>query len=100
MNVTRALGTSALAAGIGIAGLLGVGPGTATADPGPDCNRPGTPACAQNGPGAPGDWQRRGPDQARQDHRPFNWHGQQVTPMRAGNGDGWGFWFLGQWIRL
>jgi hypothetical protein len=49
---------------------------------------------------APVDWQRRGIDQARGDHQPFNWHGQQVTPIPAGNGAGWGFWFLGTWIPL
>jgi hypothetical protein len=101
MNLKRAIGTSALAAGIGVAGLFGSGLGTAGAQPGPgpNCNRPGTPACMQNGP-APANWQQRGFDQGRQDHQPFNWQGRQVTPQRAGNGDGWGFWFLGQWIRL
>ena len=49
---------------------------------------------------APVDWQHRGADQARNDHQPFNWNGQQVTPMPAGNGAGWGFWFLGTWIPL
>jgi hypothetical protein len=39
-------------------------------------------------------------DQARGDHQPFNWHGQQVTPIPAGNGAGWGFWFVGTWIPL
>ncbi|WP_422747657.1 hypothetical protein ACN27E_06795 [Mycobacterium sp. WMMD1722] len=99
MNLKRAIGVSTLAAGIGAAGVFGAGLGLANADPGPDCNRPGTPPCAQNGP-APANWQQRGVGQGRQDHRPFNWNGQQVTPLRAGNGDGWGFWFLGQWIRL
>ncbi|TFV58908.1 hypothetical protein E4P42_10455 [Mycobacterium sp. PS03-16] len=98
MNVTRILGASTLAAGIGAAGLFGVGLSTAAADPGPACGRPGTAACAP-APG-PGGWQQRGIDQARNDHQPFNWQGRHVTPMRAGNGDGWGFWFLGQWIRL
>jgi hypothetical protein len=46
------------------------------------------------------DWQHRGIDQGRGDHQPFNWNGQQVTPMRAGNGPGWGFWFGGNWIPL
>ena len=31
---------------------------------------------------------------------PFNWMGQQVYPVQAGDGNGWGFWFLGQWIPL
>ncbi|MBO0676517.1 hypothetical protein JRC04_03460 [Mycolicibacterium sp. S2-37] len=99
MNMKRTITASALAAGIGAAGLFGgVSLGSAGADPGPGCNQPG-PVCRQNGPG-PANWQQRGFDQGRQDHQPFNWHGQQVTPLRAGNGDGWGFWFLGQWIRL
>jgi hypothetical protein len=26
--------------------------------------------------------------------------GQQVNPELSGDGNGWGFWFLGQWIPL
>lgn len=101
MNLKRTIGVSTLAAGIGVAGLFGAGLGSAGADPGPGCGRPGTPVCAQNqGQPGQGDWQQRGIDKGRQDHQPFNFRGQHVTPMRAGNGDGWGFWFLGQWIRL
>ncbi len=110
MTFKRAMYASTLAAGVGLAGLFGVGLGTASADPGQPCNAPGGPACQnQNrndrgpddnrGP-APVDWQHRGVDQARNDHQPFNWNGQQVTPMPAGNGAGWGFWFLGTWIPL
>lgn len=113
MDIKRIAGASTLAAGLGLAGLLGVGIGTAGADPGQPCGAPNAPQCQNQGPhgnpgpqgnqgpqGAPADWQHRGVDQARQDHQPFNWNGQQVQPLRAGNGDGWGFWFLGQWIRL
>jgi hypothetical protein len=46
------------------------------------------------------DWHNRGVDQGRFDHQPFNWNGQQVTPTPAGDGNGWGFWFFGQWIPL
>ena len=130
MTFKRALCASTLATGIGIAGLLGGGLPTAAADPGPQCNAPNRPPCGQdqhhddpgqpcggpnawqcqnhgpqnndrhdNGP-APADWQHRGVDQGRRDHQPFNWNGQQVTPMPAGNGAGWGFWFLGMWIPL
>lgn len=54
-----------------------------------------------NGPrGGQVDWHGRGVDQGRQDHQPFNWNGQQVTPMPASNGADWGFWFLGLWIPL
>jgi hypothetical protein len=110
MTVKRAIYASTLAAGVGLAGVLGVGFGTASADPGRPCNAPGAPACndqhrddgrpgGDRGP-APVDWHQRGIDQARGDHRPFNWNGQQVTPMPAGNGIGWGFWFNGSWIPL
>jgi hypothetical protein len=110
MTVKRALQASTLAAGVALAGLFGAGLGTASADPGHPCNAPGAPACQDQHPDdrgrsndrgpAPVDWQHRGIDQARNDHQPFNWNGQQVTPMPAGDGAGWGFWFLGTWIPL
>ncbi|ART70113.1 hypothetical protein BTO20_17460 [Mycobacterium dioxanotrophicus] len=108
MTFKRTLGVSALAAGIGMAGLLGVGLGTASADPGWGCDRPGAPQCDNHrddrgpdrGPAGPVDWHNRGIDQGRNDHQPFNWNGQQVTPMQAGDGHGWGFWFLGTWIPM
>lgn len=110
MTFKRALYASTLAAGVGLAGAFGVGLGTASADPWQPCNAPGAPAChdqhrndgrpGDDGGPAPVDWQHRGADQARNDHQPFNWNGQQVTPMPAGNGAGWGFWFLGTWIPL
>ncbi|OBI74388.1 hypothetical protein [Mycobacterium sp. E740] len=95
MNFKRMMYVSTLAAGVGVAGLFGAS--TANANPGPPCNAPNAPAC-QQGPG--NDWQNRGIDRGRQDHRPFNYNGQQVQPLPAGNGNGWGFWFLGQWIPL
>lgn len=99
MTLTRTLGTSAVAAGIALAGLFSAG--AAAAQPGGPCGAPNTPACQPaQGPGPAGDWQHRNIDQARNDHQPFQYQGQQVHPLRAGNGDGWGFWFLGQWIRL
>lgn len=99
MKIKRLLATSTLAAGVAAAGLFGVGVGTATAAPGQPCGGPGTAACQptpapNQGPG------QRGIDQGRQDHQPFNYQGQQVHPMPAGNGAGWGFWFLGRWIAL
>ena len=103
MSFKRALSASVLAGGIGIAGILGLGIGTASADPW-GCG-PGTAQCGDHrddhGPGAaPMDWHNRGIDQGRFDHQPFNWNGQQVYPLPAGDGNGWGFWFLGQWIPL
>jgi hypothetical protein len=111
MTFKRALYASTLAAGVGLAGLFGVGLGTAAADPGQPCNAPGAPACGQdqhrddqgrgdNRGGGPVDWNHRGIDQGRQDHQPFNWNGQQVYPVPAGNGQGWGFWFGPIWIPL
>ncbi|KMO73833.1 hypothetical protein BST22_05995 [Mycolicibacterium chubuense] len=99
MTFTRTLGASAIAGGIALAGLLSAGSGVAGAEPGGPCDRPGAPAC-QPAPQPNGDWQHRGIDQGRQDHQPFQYNGQQVRPLPAGNGDGWGFWFLGRWIRL
>lgn len=95
MNLTRTLGASAAATALLFTGLAS---GVAAAQPGGPCGNPGAPACQpapQNG-----DWQHRGIDQGRQDHQPFQYNGQQVHPLRAGNGDGWGFWFMGRWIRL
>lgn len=101
MNFKRMVCTSTLAAGVGAASLLGVGLGAANAEPGQPCNAPNTPACQpQNSGPQNNDWQNHGIDQGRQDHQPFNYNGHQVQPLPAGNGDGWGFWFLGQWIRL
>lgn len=107
MTFKRAFYASTLAAGVGLAGVFGVGLGTTSAQPGQPCGTQHGQAC---GPGqqrdnrapapAANDWQGRGVDQGRDDHRPFNWRGQQVTPMPAGNGHGWGFWFLGTWIPL
>lgn len=118
MIIKRAVYASTLAAGVGLAGLFGVGLAAASADPGP-CNAPGQPPCGQDqhhdsGPGnnqgpnnqgpsnngAPAGWRNRGIDQGRQDHQPFNWNGQQVNPMPAGNGQGWGFWFGPVWVPL
>lgn len=97
-----------LAGGIALSGLLGVGLGTAAAQPGQPCGAPNTPACApapqnnapQNNAPQNNNWEQRNIDQARGDHQPFMYNGHRVEPLRAGNGDGWGFWFLGKWIRL
>jgi hypothetical protein len=105
MNFKRTVGAAILAGGLGIAGVLGVGLGSAAAQPG-GCDVPNSPVCGPNQPGpdqqGPGqnNWQGRGVNQGRQDHQPFDWNGHQVTPMLAGNGSGWGFWFFGQWIPL
>src|SRR3954469_10516701 len=108
MTIKQVLGTSTLAAGIGMAGLLGVGLGTASADPWHGCDRPGACDDHRDGGdhhdgrdyGGPVDWHRRGLDDGRRDHQPFNWNGQQVYPRPAGDGRGWGFWFGPIWIPL
>lgn len=106
MRFKRTVGVSTIAAGIGAAALLGLGIGTASADPGPGpgCDRPGAPCDNHDnhdnrGP-QPDEWHNRGIDQGRRDHQPFDWNGQRVTPLPAGDGHGWGFWFLGTWIPL
>lgn len=102
MNFKRALTASTLAAGIGVAGLFGVGLAGAGADPG----GPGGPGWNQPGPGGPGGpgggpgWHDRGIDQGRQDHQPFNWNGQQVNPVFDDGHHGWGFWLGPIWIPL
>jgi hypothetical protein len=96
-KLKRVVCASTLAAGVGVAGLFGIGLGAANAQPGPPCNAPGAPPCGGNNNN---DWQHRGIDQGRRDHQPFVYNGQRVQPMPAGNGAGWGFWFLGQWIPL
>jgi hypothetical protein len=104
MSLARRTAAPILAGGIALASLLGAGIGTASADPGHPCGAPNAQACAPAPPNnnAPqnNNWQGRGIDQARGDHQPFTYNGQRVEPLRAGNGDGWGFWFFGKWIRL
>lgn len=100
MRFKKSVGISAMAAGIGVAGLLGLGIGTASADPG--CDHPGAPPCGHHDDhGArPDDWRGRNIDAGRRDHQPFEWNGQRVRPMPAGDGHGWGFWFLDRWIPM
>jgi hypothetical protein len=104
MKVKRMLIASSLAAGIGLAGLAGVGLGTASADPGHGCGAPDASVCRpalQPGdqPG-PRPIDQRGIDQGRQDHRPFVYGGQEVNPVFDNDRGGWGFWFFNNWIPL
>ena len=98
MKRNHKVGASMVAGGIALSGLFGLGLGTATADPGRPCGAPNAPVCQQVPQN--GDWQYRDINHARQDHQPFIFNGHRVQPLPAGNGDGWGFWLLGQWIRL
>ena len=107
MNLKRMVCASTLAAGVGVAGLFGVGLGTAGADPGQPCGGPNAWQCQNHGPQdndrhdngpAPADWQHRGVDQGRRDHQPFTWNGQRVDPLPAGHRHGGGLRVLGAWI--
>ena len=117
-----------MAAGAVIAGALvlpglslGVGVGTASADPGqcwaPNCQgdnnhgdrdrgRPDQwrPDQDQWRPDQDGrdqrSWDQRDIDDARRDHQPFDWQGQRVEPYWDQDRGAWGFWFLGVWIPL
>jgi hypothetical protein len=74
MKIKSKLAKGAIAGGV-LVGLLGVGAGVASADPGQD-QRPGT------------EQQQQGRDQRQDQQR----HDQQPQ--------GHGFWFFGQWIPL
>ncbi|CAM5719640.1 hypothetical protein MAUB1S_00687 [Mycolicibacterium aubagnense] len=127
MNFKRALTASTLAAGIGVAGLFGVGLAGADADPGQcppnapcgqhdehrDNRGPGNQGPGDNrGPAAPvgrddnwhdnqgRDWQHRGIDDARADHQPFDYNGQWVNPVWDNGHNAWGFWLGPIWIPL
>lgn len=129
MKVKRALTASTLAAGIGAAGLFGIGLATASADPG--WCPPGAPCWGhddhrggdggwQRGGGDGGwqrgvdwhqdrdgwrddrgrDWYHRGIDDARWDHQPFAYNGQWVNPVFDQGFNAWGFWLGPIWIPL
>ena len=114
MTFKRVACASILAAGVGLAGLFGVGLGSASANPG-QCNAPGQPPCGQdhswNNNGPRGTTMGRATTTAGQ-RRQSDWHGRGDRPgppgssalqlerrtghsRPAGNGAGWGFWFLG-----
>lgn len=115
MKIKQALTASTLAAGIGAAGLLGIGLATASADWCP----PGAP-CAGHDDHRGGwqrgvdwhqdrdgwrddrgrDWRGRGMDDARWDHQPFSYNGQWVNPVWDAGFNAWGFWLGPIWIQL
>jgi hypothetical protein len=140
MDLKKIAAGAAIAGALGLPALsLGVGVGTASADPGPcwapncqgdnnrgdgDQRRPDQwqgnqwrPDQWQGNQWRPDQWQgnqwrpdqggwdqrpwdQRGIDDARFDHQPFNWQGQQVEPYWDQDRGAWGFWFLGAWIPL
>jgi hypothetical protein len=128
MNPKKIAAGAVIAGALGLPALaLGVGVGTASADPGPPCWGPSCQGGDHRGDGQPwrpdqwrpdqnqwrpdqwrpdrgdwdqGSWDRRGIDDARWDHQPFNWQGQRVEPYWDQDRGAWGFWFLGFWIPL
>jgi hypothetical protein len=118
MNVKKYAAKGAIATVLGLSTLgLGAGAGAASADPGPPCweqcnghdhgNRGRGPDRRfddfhQGPPGQVWDrpWDQRFIDDARFDHRPFNWQGQRVEPYWDAGRYAWGFWFFGIWIPL
>ena len=100
MDVKRIFGVSTLVAGIGEAGLIGVGLGTAGADPGQPCGARNAPVCAplqQQGPGQPGpnDWQRGqnkwqdGQNNWQGSHDNNNWQGGHDNNNWQGGQNNW-----------
>ena len=110
MQIKRVVTAAGLAAGIGVAGIFGVGLAGANADPGrPDIQSGVHDVDWHGGPGGPGgdwhddrgrDWHGRGIDDGRRDHHPFNWNGQMVNPMFDPGRNAWGFWVGPIWIPL
>src|SRR6478752_766842 len=112
MSFRKTVARSAVVGAIGFSALgLGVGLGTASADPWQPC---WAQTCQgdQRGDGRADQWRpdqgswdqrpwdQRGIDDARGDHQPFNWQGQRVEPYFDNDRGAWGFWFLGLWIPL
>jgi hypothetical protein len=130
MNLKKVVAQAAIAGALGLPALaLGVGAGTASADPGQPCwaqncqgDHRGDGGQDPRGVGGDGrqwgdqwrpdqwrpdqggwdqrPWDQRGIDDARFDHQPFDWQGQRVEPYWDQGRGAWGFWFLGLWIRL
>jgi hypothetical protein len=115
MNVKKNAAKGAIATVLGLSALgLGVGAGAASADPGPPCwencgghgDRGNHRGYNDYDPWRPGQqvwerpWDQRFIDDARFDHRPFNWQGQRVEPYFDNLRGAWGFWFFGVWIAL
>src|ERR1700722_19920974 len=123
MKIKKTVARAAIVGAMGAGALgLGVGLGTASADPWQPCWQ----GCQGDHRGDGGDgrrwgdggdgrqwgdqwrpdqrgwdqrpWDQRGIDDARFDHQPFNWQGQRVEPFFDNDRGAWGFWFFGMWI--
>ena len=120
MKIKQALTATTVAAGIGAAGLFGVGLATASADPwcgpGAPCWGPHNDHRDDRGGWQRGvdwhqdrdgwrddrgrDWHGRGIDDGRFDHQPFDYNGQWVNPVWDNGHNAWGFWLGPIWIPL
>jgi hypothetical protein len=116
MSWKKIAAAGAIAGSLGAA-TMGLGSGLASADPGGGHGGPPCFYCQDqrghdNGHGYGRDdrgpqryadydrWDQRGIDNARYDHRPFNYYGQRVEPYWDNDRAVWGFWFAGIFIVL
>lgn len=96
MKVKQLVAGGVIAGSLGLL-ALGVGAGTASAQPSPFI--PGGPGGPMPGIGAPGPFAPDGPGAPPPPvNGPFQYQGQMVHP--AFNGAGWGFWLHNNWIPL
>jgi len=112
MSWNKIAAAGAIAGTLGLA-AIGVGAGTASADPGGGHGGPPCFYCQIDGHHDNGrddrggqryddydHWDQRGIDNGRYDHRPFNYQGQRVEPYWDNDRAVWGFWFFGIFIAL
>jgi|KBSSwiStaDraftv2_1062776.scaffolds.fasta_scaffold90530_1 hypothetical protein len=110
MSWNKIAAAGAIAGTLGLA-AMGLGAGAASADPGGGHGGPPcwAPYCHDQGNGRDDHpqrfdyddhWDQRGIDNARFDHRPFNYQGVRVEPYFDNVRAVWGFWFFGVFIAL
>jgi len=111
MTFKRAIYASTLAAGVGLAGLFGVGLGTASANPDHSATRRTGPLWTDQ---HDNQWRggrsrtcsrpprlgHRGIDQAATTTSRSTGTASRSIRCSTGATTAWGFWFLGQWIPL
>ncbi len=96
MKLKQLIAGAVITGGLGAA-VLGLGAGTAYADP--PRPRPGPVIVQPPRPDVP--WQDRDAyDRASRDHRPFQYQGQWVNPVFDHGYQAWGFWLGPIWIPL
>lgn len=109
-NLKKTLAGAAITGVLGLPALgLGIGAGTASADPNNHgCFNPYS--CSDNNDNGRGNhdqdydhnlrWDQRGIDQGRYDHQPFDYQGQRVEPYFDNDRGVFGFQFFGIFIPL